>query len=278
MCKYIRPIYAVFCILFICGCATSQVSKRTTILDEKGEKKKVEDIVIEKPEPKLPEYEKLTYQVRWLGLPVGTITASINGIKQIQGRDAYELEVKAKTDGFVEAIYKVDDRFVSYLDVENLYTLRHEVYRREGRYKKDAVTDFDQVNHKAHFKNFLDGSEKDFDIPPGVQDTLSAAYYFRTLSVDVGDKIEYKVCNNESNYELFGMVESKEFIRVPKLGVKEVFHIQPYAKLKGEEVKKGKASGYFSCDKERLPLMAVVQAPLFTEVSVSLYKIEDRQE
>jgi hypothetical protein len=214
----------------------------------------------------------LDYEVKWVGIPVGNIKASIKGIKKINDRDAYELEVVVKTNDFCSGIYKIDDRFVSYVDVENLCTLRHEVYRREGRFKKDAVTDFDQQNHKAHFKNFLDKSEKHFDIPAKVQDTLSACYYFRMLPIKIGDRIEYNVCNNESNYELFGLIKETQFIRIPKMGRVESFYIQPYAKLKGEQVKKGRVSGYFGCDKRRIPMLAVVKGPIFTEVVAYLSK------
>ena len=47
--------------------------------------------VIPLPEQRLPEYERLTYKIKWLGLPVGTILASIKGIEKIRGRDAYVL-------------------------------------------------------------------------------------------------------------------------------------------------------------------------------------------
>lgn len=274
--RYPGYLLILLLVSFTAGRTIVYGAKETNPLDDedKASAKLSRDIVIEAPASKLPQYERLTYQVRWLGVPVGTIAASIKGIKKIQGRDAYELEVVAKTNSFCSAIYKIDDRFVSYMDAENNHTLRHEVYRREGNYKKDAVTDFDQLNYKAHFKNFLDNSEKDFKIPPGVQDTLSACYYFRTLPIKIGDRIEYAVCNNESNYQLFGLIEGKEFIRIPRLGRKESFYIQPYAKLEGEKVKKGKVSGYFSCDARRVPLLAVVRAPMFTEVVAYLYKIE----
>ncbi|MFC1645986.1 DUF3108 domain-containing protein [Candidatus Omnitrophota bacterium] len=226
------------------------------------------------PEQRLPEYERLTYKVKWLGIPVGTIRASIKGIEKIQGRDAYVLEVVVKTNRFCSAIYKIEDRFVSYLDVENLYTLRHEVNRREGRYRKDAVTDFDQENHRAHFRNSTDNSEKNFDIPQGVQDTLSACYFFMLLPLEVGERIEYSVCNNEKNYQLFGLIQRKTTISVPALRKKEVFYLQPYAKLKGELVRKGKVSGYFSCDKRRLPLLAIVRAPMLTKVTAYLTEID----
>lgn len=233
-----------------------------------------QDTAIPLPERRLPEYERLTYNVKWLGIPVGTIQASIKGIEKIRGRDAYVLEVLVKTNRFCSAIYKIEDRFLSYLDVENLYTLRHEVTRSEGRYRKDAVTDFDQENHKAHFRNSTDNSEKTFDIPPGVQDTLSACYFFMLLPLEVRERVEYSVCNNEKNYQLFGLIQRKTTISVPALRKKEVFFIQPYAKLKGEDVRKGRVSGYFSCDKRRLPLLAIVRAPVFTSVTVYLTGID----
>jgi hypothetical protein len=237
----------------------------------------VDQIVIEQVQSSLPEYERLVYTVRWLSVPVGRITATINGIKEINGRQAYEIEVTVKTNAFCSAIYRIDDRFISYMDTKGFHTLRHEVYRREGRYKKDAVTDFDHINKKAHFKNLLDESEKTIDIPYGVQDTLSACYYFRLLPVELDEKIEYAVYNNEDIYQLFGVIETKDFIRLPKIGRKAAFHIQPYAQLQGEQVKKGRVSGYFGVESTRLPLLAVVQAPMFTEITASLDRAEYRQ-
>jgi hypothetical protein len=242
-----------------------------------NENKAVDQIAIEQVQSSLPEYERLVYTVRWLGVPVGRITATINGIKEINGRQAYEIEVTVETNAFCSAIYKIDDRFISYMDIKGFHTLRHEVYRREGRYKKDAVTDFDHVNRKAHFKNLLDESEKTIDIPYGVQDTLSACYYFRLLPVELDEKIEYAVYNNEDIYQLFGVIETKDFIRLPRIGRKAAFHIQPYAQLQGEQVKKGRVSGYFGVESKRPPLLAVVQAPMFTEITASLDRAEYRQ-
>ncbi len=263
-------------LLIACIMLSTQIlyaGQNFTTSNRKAAEKVKKEIVIEPPQPQLPEYEYLKYTVRWLGIPVGYITASIKGIKTMRNRRAYLLEVVVKTNAFCSAIYKIDDRFLSYMDVEGKYTLRHEVYRREGRYKKDAVTDFDQIAHRAHFKNFLDGSEKDFDIPPNVQDTLSASYYFRLLPVDIGARIEYAVCNNEAIYKLLGVIESKDFIKVPGLGKRAAFFMQPYAKLKKKRVKKGRASGYFSTDSKRLPLLAVVRAPILTKVTASLSEI-----
>jgi len=249
--------------------------ENSLFLGEKGSLiKYARDIVIVEPDSRLPEYEKLTYEMNWIGIPVGTLTTSVTGIKNVNGRDAYVLEAIAKTNGFFSKIYRIDDRFISYMDIEKLHTLRHEVYRRDGSYKKDAITDFDQINHKAHFKNFLDKSEKHFDIPDNTQDILSACYYFRLLGLKVGDKVEYDVCSNEDNYRFLGLIQSKMFIRLPKIGENEAFQLLPYAKLQEKKVDKGRVSAYFSCDKKRTPLFAVVKGPVFTEVGITLTKIE----
>jgi len=235
------------------------------------------DIVIEPPDTRLPEHETLTFGVQWLGISVGKITIGVKGIQDINGRPAYVLEAVFQSNAFLSSIYKIEDRYVSYMDVEKLYTLRHEVYRRDGKYKKDAVTDFDQARHTAHFKNFIDNSEKEFAIPENVHDVLTACYCLMLLPLKGGDKIALDVCNNEANYQLLGAVESRAFINTPGAGEKRAFVIQPYAVLKGEKVKKGNLRAYFSCERRRIPLLAVLQGPVFTEVSVVLLKVDDLQ-
>lgn len=263
-------------LVIFCGCAGMQWSVSSKSFDWKNRlMMNADDIVIEVPDKVLPQRQTFTFNVLWLGVPVGKITASVKGIQNINGRDAYVLEAIFQSNFFLSSIYKIEDRYVSYLDVEKLHTLRQEVYRRDGKYKKDAITEFDQEKHKAHFKNFIDNSEKDFDIPENVLDALSALYYFMILPLKGGDKIEVAVCNNESNYQLFGLVESRAFIKTPATGQKRAFLIQPYARLGGEKVEKGNLKAYFSCDKKRMLLLAVLQGPVFTEVSVVLSQIDN---
>jgi len=55
---------------------------------------------------------------------------------------------------------------------------------------------------------------------------------------------------------------------------KEAFYVQPYAKLKGKDVRKGRVSGYFSADERKIPLLAIVKAPVFTKVTAYLIDID----
>ena len=252
------------------GCATRGPIEIKSALRSGDRVLKADDIKIEKPKAVFSVGEKVVYEVRWIGIPVGNVVSTIKAIEEIGGRKAYVIELVAKTNDFASKIYRIEDVYTSYMDVERLVSLKHEVRRREGRYRKDAVTVFDQENHKAYFENFLDKSKKEFVIPPDVQDPLTAIYYFRTLDLKHKDKIYYRVVNNEAVYELYGLIKKKCFIQIGASGPYETFYVVPYAILKGERVKKGKASGYISVDGSRLPILGIVKAPLFTKITASL--------
>jgi hypothetical protein len=231
--------------------------------------KPAEEMLIEKPLRRLSVGEELTFNVAWLGINVGTCVASVKGIETAGGREAYVVELTAKTNDILSKIYPIDDRYTSYIDKEKFVTLKHAVHRREGRYKKDAVTIFDYKNNKAYFSNSLDGSKKVFNIPGYCQDSLSAAYYFRILDVKLGEKIEYKVVNNEQVYDIIGVIKNTARLKI-RGKTYEAFYVEPYAKLKGQRVRKGRAGCWFSCDSGRLPVYGMVKAPLFTKVTAAL--------
>ena len=272
-----RALIFVLCLGLVmpaAGCTVSRWIGSGKFVDEHGLAiNRAVDIVIEQPDQRLPADETLTFNLKWIGIQVGTVTMSVKGIKKIDDRDAYVLEAMFQSNRFLSAIYKIDDRFVSYMDVEKLYTLRQEVSRKEGSYRKDAITNFDQINHKAYFKNSIDNSERVIDIPPGVQDTLSACYYFMLLPLKVGDQIDYSVYNSEQIYQLMGVVEEKAFIKTAALGLTQAFKMQPYVRQNGKQVQKGDLSAYFSCDKRRLPLFGQLKGVIFTEAVFVLSKI-----
>ncbi len=262
-----------FSALFISGCAHIQ-SRQDVLLE--AEKIKTISLKqnIEEPKPvsvqTLPEFEELTYKARYLGMTVGTMTASIKGIEKINGRDCYKFELAAKTEGMISKMFKAEDRYVSYMDVEKKYVVRHEEFRHEGKYRKEAIVDFDQVNHKAHFKNMSDGSEKTIDIPADVQDALTANYYFRMIPWGLGDTVNLKVYVEEKVYDIIGLVKSKIKLSLHKFGKQEAYTFEPYALLAGERVQKGRVVGFFASSNLRPPLRGDINTPLFGRAYIYL--------
>jgi hypothetical protein len=226
---------------------------------------------------RLPDHQKLTYRIRWLGLTVGTITTSINGTTTINGRSAVILEAVVRTTGIISKIRKIDSRFVSAMDTEKWCSLRLEVHRRDGSIREDSITEFDQVNHKAHYKNLTDGSEQVFTIPADIQDILSACYYFALAPFNAGDLLGYNIWKDKASYRLFCLIGPVTSIRlaVSRKKEKEAFLLHPFAESRGGKIFKGRVSAYYSCEIFRIPLFAVIKGPAFTEANISLVKIEN---
>jgi len=260
----------LFCLT---GCGIFQRGQ-VSPLTQKPFPTKAKFIQIEKPLSKLPEYESLTYKIKMIGIPVGYMKASIKGIKKFKGRDVYELELLAWTNKVASKIFRIEDRYVSYLDAEHFYPLQFEEYRQEGKYRRDAITEFDHENGKGRFTNLLNKSVDEFEIPAGVQDLLSGVYYFRMLSLPADGLVKFHVSTDAKVYQFQGVVQSKRFIRLPQIGKVESFHFQPYIHHKGKKVKKGRLKGYFSTDSKRMPLLTVMKAPLFAKLTITLYEIE----
>ena len=219
---------------------------------------------------RLPERERVVFQVKWLGIPAGRIVSEITGIVDWQGHKAYRIEVTARTIGICHTLYRVDDRYVSYLDAEHLYSLRHEIHRREGGYKKDAVIDFDQEKHVAHFKSATEDVEKVFSIPPDTQDTVSAAYAARTMPLLTGDHPVFSICNSESIYTVALPVTGNSRRRVHGLGLTDVVHLQPVGHVNGAKFRAGRMSGYVAAAPGHLPALIIIKAPVFTQVTAIL--------
>ena len=276
LCKSI--IYLTGFAVFISGCAsTARIKTSRTDIEKKEEIVHAEDIKILPPRKTLNTGEKLVYGITWLGVPVGTITSHIKGITQTAGRSTYHIELTAATNEFCSAIYKINDKFTTYLDTETLLPVRHELSRQEGRHKKNYIVKYDNAKHTATYHNLIENWTRTMNIPEGALDPLGVLYFARTLNVEVGTPIKMWVNMNEKNYEVNGKIEKKTIIEVPKLGTFDVFAINPIAKFEGKLEKKGRAWGYITCDEARMPVFGTVDVwvNLIGRVALTLQSIEN---
>jgi len=217
------------------------------------------------------EYYK--YQVDWLGVPVGYVVFQVVKTAMVKGDETYQVRLRAMTNEYASKIYKIDDRYTSYVEKKDLVPVRYDADRKEGGYRKNSVTFFDHEKKRAYFKNYHDGSEKEYDIPHGVQDPISSIMKARSLKMRLGDSVKVKVANNEKVYDLNVRVERCDIIEIDGMDEYEAFYLTPYADLEGKRVKKGKVSGYISTDKKRRLIYAEVRAPLFTKLTVKLVEM-----
>lgn len=274
--KRFHLIFTILGILMISGCATvntkEDLLKKAQVIKSKISKKNLPTQPVR--QTRILNYEKLIYKATYLGIHVGEFIATNHGLTDFNGQKAYKLEATAETNKFFSKIYKVRDRFVSYLDPETFNVLRHEVYRREGKYKKDAIIDFDHKSRKAYYKHLLNGSEETIDIPEQIVDVVTVQYFIRSKNWELGDVFDLNVYVDEKVYQLVGLIKKKVHMRLSKLGKMEAYVMEPYAMLEGKSVRKGKAFGYYKDDEYRTPIKGYVKTPIIGKATILLKEIQ----
>ena len=257
--------------VFTTGCAgTARVRRPHAVSEAPLEE-------ISRPNASFTVGERFTYLGAWKGIPIGRATVTVEELMAYKDYEVYKIVVIAKTNKFLSKIYKVEDTFISYIDKDKLISRRYEAVRREGRYKKDVVVEYDFKKYIATYNNLLDGTIKNCPIEENVQDPVSAVYFFRTIPADVGDEIKISLNLNEENYEVVGNIEKTARVDLPELGSFDAFLIKPYIKFEGKRQRRASAWGYLSTDEKRLGLymaIKVLEIPWIGNITITLEKME----
>ncbi|MEX0602232.1 MAG: DUF3108 domain-containing protein [Bacteroidota bacterium] len=143
--------------------------------------------------------ERLVFDVGYSFITAGEAVMSIPRIDTIQGRPVYEIVFTVNSTPSFSWIYKVEDRYETYVDVEGLFPWRFTQRIREGKYSRDFAAEFDQFNNIAYAEG------KEYPIPPFVQDIISAFYFARTLdysTMRVGQRTNLQNFYKDTTYTL----------------------------------------------------------------------------
>jgi len=155
--------------------------------------------------------EKLTFDVKYGFVTAGVAVMQIPAMKRISGREAFHITFEVNSVPTFDPFYKVRDRYETYLDSEGLFPWRFEQHIREGGYSRDFSAFFDQRRGKAKT------TEGSYDIPPYVNDIVSAFYLARTFDyskLKKGDKFNLKNFYKDKVYDLDVQYIGKERITV----------------------------------------------------------------
>jgi hypothetical protein len=123
--------------------------------------------------------EELTYRATLSGIRAGTARMRVAGIEVIRGRPAYH--VMFSVDGGVP-LFRVHDRYESWIDVETLASLRHRQQISEGRYHR--TTSYEIYPERAEYQKEGDSVRASVTNP---LDDGSFIYAVRTAGVNVGE-------------------------------------------------------------------------------------------
>jgi hypothetical protein len=196
------------------------------------------------------EGEKLTFNVNYGFVTAGIATMEIDGIRRISARNAYHVLFRVNTVPSFDWIFKVRDRYETFIDVEGLFPWRFEQHIREGSYSRDFSAFFDQRRGKAKT------SGGQYDIPPYVNDILSAFYYARTLDysgMKVNDMMLLHNFYKDKVYDLNVKYLGKETISVTA-GTFDCIIVEPLVQEGGLFKSEGSITIWLSDDNLKLPI------------------------
>jgi hypothetical protein len=194
------------------------------------------------------EGEKLTFAIQYGLIYAGDATLEIRNIAVIDSVKAYHVISTARTSKTFDIVFKVRDRVESFMDYNNLYSLRFEKHLREGKFRRDERVTFDQKNHLAIY------SDKELNIPPNTHDFLSALYYARTLPINTGQAISLANHTSGKNYPIYVKVLRRERVRVPA-GEFDCIVVEPVLQTASIFEQKGKLTIWLTDDTVKMPVL-----------------------
>lgn len=196
------------------------------------------------------EGEKLTFKVKYGFVTAGIAEMAIQNTRTLAGRDVYHVTFRVNTVPAFDPFFIVRDRYETFLDVEGLFPWRFEQHIREGKYTKDFSAFFDQ---RRGFAKTTGGT---FEIPPNVNDILSAFYITRTFDfsdMKPGDRFHLENFYNDKVYPLDVIYLGKERITV-EAGTFDCIIVEPLVVEGGLFKNEGNIIIWLSDDELKIPV------------------------
>ncbi|MEK9136886.1 MAG: DUF3108 domain-containing protein [Bacteroidota bacterium] len=194
--------------------------------------------------------ERLVFNVNYGFINAGEAVMRVADYDSIAGRKCYRVEFTVNSHPSFNWIYKVEDRYLTFIDVETIAPLKFEQHIREGSYRRDFIAEFDQVQHVAKT------TEGQYEIPEYVHDIMSAFYYARlldysTLKVGEGPTLHnfYKDKSHELKVKFLGRQELET-----EAGTFKTLVVEPLVREGGLFKTEGRIVIWLTDDERKIPV------------------------
>ncbi|MGN6355431.1 MAG: DUF3108 domain-containing protein [Parafilimonas sp.] len=189
------------------------------------------------------------YTVAGIYFNAGTASFSVNEASTADA-NTYHLIGEGSTNSKYDWIFKVRDRYESYLNTENMQPVKFIRHVSEGKYKKHEEVVFNRFDNTATTKKGT------YNVPENVQDVISSVYLARNLDYSKykpGDKITFNMFFGNNIYNMYIKYMGKEIIST-KYGRFNAIKLQPLL-LKGNAFKGGEdMTVWVTDDNNHLPV------------------------
>ncbi|MBK8231455.1 MAG: DUF3108 domain-containing protein [Candidatus Eisenbacteria bacterium] len=256
-----RSLFALWLLLISAGLARAQSNDRAIAgsADSTAGAAAIPDTAAaDRPgrNPAIVVGERLVFSVRYGKIPAGEATLSIVDRTTVDGHDCFHVVSTASSSAVFDKVYPVRDRYESYMDVDSLWSRHFEKHLREGRYKADQVVRLDQ---EAGIARYHDGRE--FPIPRGTYDVLSAFYIVRTMSLEDGAEFLLDSHADRKNYPIKVSVEKRERVETPA-GTFDCIVVEPTLRSGAFFKHEGRLTIWLTDDERRIPVQMKSKIPV----------------
>ena len=199
--------------------------------------------------------EVLSYKMTWMGIPVGSASFVVRKDMTWRGQPAWHFEMKARTNKYADAIYKVRDHMHSWVQPDMRRALHHTKKQREGSYHRDVTLRFDWRRKQAVYRN----QWRAFRPRPIFADTfdpLGLLYGFRCQRFDKPGKVWMSATDGLKTVRAEVRVLGLEKVSVGDHEI-DAWHVVPELKDVGgifERSPGAQMDVWFSADERRLPV------------------------
>jgi hypothetical protein len=189
--------------------------------------------------------ERLAYDVKFSSIDVGDAVMEVLGLENVRGRQALHIRFTVKGGTL---LYKVNDRYESWIDTTSLVSLRHWQQIDEGSYERERR--YEIMPEIGVYK------ENDKPSQPTVAQPLddgSFFYFLRTIPLEVGKTYTFDRYFKPDRNPVTLTVVRRERIKVPA-GTFDAIVLHPTIKAKGIFGEGGQAEIWLADDSSKIML------------------------
>ncbi|GAB4161111.1 MAG: hypothetical protein Kow00107_08960 [Planctomycetota bacterium] len=178
--------------------------------------------------------EKHVYEISWKNISAGLGTMHVASKETDEDGQHYVIKITAESSKLVSLIYKVEDLFVSKLDVKKGFSKVFERHMHEGKSFREETITYDYAEKVAKYVSQKDPKQKAKEytkpLTGYVLDPLGAVFYLRSIDIKSGDTIRIPMHSSDEDWTLKLDCVGIVGLRVPGIGKFNAWKLKPEAK------------------------------------------------
>lgn len=201
--------------------------------------------------------EKLVFNIKYGIISAAQATLELEEVTYKDSIPCYQITASTRTYPFFDHFFKVRDRIESVVDRDKFISYKFEKKLQEGKYKQHRIHLYYPDQNISYYLKYSRKSgvfqEERMDIPDHTQDILSAFYWYRQQSVNVGDTLEINVTVDGRNVITEVVALKLETIDTV-FGEKECLVIEPLLKTEAIFKQTGRILIWLINDENKIPV------------------------